>query len=208
MGKAVQDQNDEDLAIRRERILNAAFSAFMKEGYAETSTLEIATRARVSKRALYELVGTKQEILAACISERARRFSVAADATIPADRDGLARALTAFGANLMREVSDPNVVATFRLAIAEAVAAPEAAWALESIGRNARRNALRELMTQAQAAGLVRGDPAEMAEQFFALLWGDLQISLLLRVTERPTESDCTRRARAAATNFLKLHPS
>ena len=37
----------------RQRILGAAFSAFMANGYAETSTLEIATRARVSKRALY-----------------------------------------------------------------------------------------------------------------------------------------------------------
>ncbi|HEY4834688.1 MAG TPA: TetR family transcriptional regulator, partial [Bradyrhizobium sp.] len=37
----------------RTRILDAAFSAFMESGYAETSTLEIATRARVSKRELY-----------------------------------------------------------------------------------------------------------------------------------------------------------
>ncbi|MGB6987243.1 MAG: TetR/AcrR family transcriptional regulator [Candidatus Aquilonibacter sp.] len=207
MSRAVQGKEDEDLALRRERILNAAFSAFMKEGYAEASTLEIATRARVSKRALYELVGTKQELLAACISERARRFRTAETPTLT-DRDGLARALTAYGAKLMREVSDPNVVAVFRLAIAEAVAAPEAARALESIGRDARRNGLREIMTQAELAGLVRGDPAEMAEQFFALLWGDLHISLLLRVAERPTEAECTRRAHAAATNFMRLYPS
>jgi Bacterial regulatory proteins, tetR family len=43
----------------RERILKAAFAAFMKSGYATTSTLEIATRARVSKRELYRLVGNK-----------------------------------------------------------------------------------------------------------------------------------------------------
>jgi AcrR family transcriptional regulator len=43
----------------RARILDAAFAAFMKSGYAATSTLEIATRARVSKRELYALVGNK-----------------------------------------------------------------------------------------------------------------------------------------------------
>jgi AcrR family transcriptional regulator len=32
--------------VVRERILEAAFAAFMKSGYATTSTLEIATRAR------------------------------------------------------------------------------------------------------------------------------------------------------------------
>lgn len=202
----MQAERDEDLELRRERILNAAFSVFMKEGYAKASTLEIASRARVSKRALYELVGTKQELLAACISERAKRFRTA-DMTTPSGRDELARALTAFGAKLIREVSDPNVIAVFRLAIAEAVAAPEAAWALESIGREARRNALQEMMTQARLAGLVSGNSAEMAEQFFALLWGDLQISLLLRVAERPTERDSMQRAHTAAINFLKLYP-
>ena len=58
----------------RERILDAAFAAFMKSGYAAASMLEIATRAHVSKRELYTLVGDKQEMLIACISRRAKRF--------------------------------------------------------------------------------------------------------------------------------------
>src|SRR5215470_15957784 len=62
----------------RERILDAAFAEFMKSGYAKTSTLEIATRAHVSKRELYTLVGNKQQMLIACISERAKRFNVPA----------------------------------------------------------------------------------------------------------------------------------
>src|SRR5882724_12685345 len=81
----------------RERILHAAFSAFMEKGYAETSTLEIATRARVSKRALYALVGNKQEMLVACISERAKRLQVPADLPVPRDRETLAHALATFG---------------------------------------------------------------------------------------------------------------
>ena len=36
----------------RERILDAAFAAFMKSGYVAASTLEIATRARLEARAL------------------------------------------------------------------------------------------------------------------------------------------------------------
>src|SRR3984885_12862182 len=62
----------EETAVRA-RILDAAFAAFMKHGYAATSTLEIATRARVSKRELYATVGNKQEMLIACISQRAAR---------------------------------------------------------------------------------------------------------------------------------------
>ena len=92
----------------RERILLAAFAAFIKNGYATTSTLEIATGARVSKRELYALVGNKQEMLIACISERAKRFDVPADLPVLRDREILAQVLASFGTKLVREVSDPR----------------------------------------------------------------------------------------------------
>src|SRR3984893_9475066 len=113
----------------RERILDAAFSAFMESGFAEASTLEIATRARVSKRELYALVGSKQKMLAACISERAKRLQLPADVPQPHDRETLSRVLVTFGTQPLREITDPTVVAVFRLAIAEAVRAPEVAQA-------------------------------------------------------------------------------
>ena len=43
----------------RERILSAAWQLFMERGFAEATTLEISTRARVSKRELYARVGNK-----------------------------------------------------------------------------------------------------------------------------------------------------
>jgi len=191
----------------RQRILDAAFAAFMEGGYAETSTLEIATRARVSKRELYALVGSKQEMLVACIRERAKRLQVPADLPEPRDRDSLARALAAFGTQLLRETSDPTVIAVFRLAIAEATRAPEVARALDSVGAETSRAALREVMTRAQSAGLLNGRPAEMAEHFAGLLWGNLMISLLLRVAERPNPREIARRARDATAAFLRLYP-
>lgn len=191
----------------RERILEAALAAFMENGYATTSTLEIATRARVSKRELYALVGNKQAMLIACISARAERLDVAADFPVVDDRETLAQALAAFGTKLLREISDPSVIAVFRLAIAEAVRAPEVAHALNSAGREASRAALRTILARARASGLLAGRPAELAEQFGGLLWGDLMISLLLGVTERPNPRDIAQRARDAAAAFLQLHP-
>jgi AcrR family transcriptional regulator len=191
----------------RTRILDAAFAAFMKSGYAATSTLEIATRARVSKRELYALVGNKQEILIACIAERAKRLKVPADLPVPHDRESLAQVLASFGAQLVREITDPTVITVFRLAIADAVRAPEVAQALDAIGREASRAALRQIMTQAQASGLLAGRPAELAEQFGGLLWGNLLVSLLLGVAERPGSREIAARARDATAAFLQLHP-
>ena len=191
----------------RVRILDAAFSAFMESGFAATSTLEIATRARVSKRELYALVGSKQEMLAACIRERAKRLQLPADMPEPADRETLARTLEMFGTQLLREITDPTVVAVFRLAIAEAVRAPEVAQALNATGIEPSRAALHEIMTRARSAGLLDGEPQLMAEQFAALLWGNLMTSLLLRVADRPNPREIARRASDATAALLQLYP-
>jgi AcrR family transcriptional regulator len=195
-------------AAVRDRILDAAFTAFMKSGYAASSTLEIATRARVSKRELYALVGNKQAILIACIGARARRLQVPADLPVPQDRETFARVLTSFGTQLVREITDPTVIAVFRLAIAEAVHAPEVAQALDSIGRETIRAALRQIMAQAREAGLLNGGTAELAEQFGGLLWGNLMVSLLLGVAERPNSREIAARVRDATAAFLQLHSS
>ena len=191
----------------RERILDAAFAAFMKSGYATASTLEIATRARVSKRELYALVGNKQEMLIACIGERAKRFSVPANLPVLRDRQTLEQVLASFGTKLVREISHASVIAVFRLAIAEVVQAPEVARALDSIGRESSRAALRKIMAQAQTAGLLTGSRTELAQEFAGLLWRDLMVSLLLGVAERPNPREIAGRARAAAGAFLQLHP-
>jgi AcrR family transcriptional regulator len=205
MSKRHRESNDETAV--RGRILEAAFAAFMKSGYAAASTLEIASRARVSKRELYALIGNKQQMLIACIADRSRRLEVPVDLPVPRDRETLAHVLSSFGAQLVREVSDPAVIGVFRLAIAEAVHAPEVARALDSIGRETSRAALRKLMARAQESGLLNGRPAELAEQFGGLLWRDLLVSLLLGVAERPGPREIAARARAAAAAFLQLHP-
>jgi len=195
-----------DDATLRQRILSAAFAAFMENGYAETSTLEIATRARVSKRALYEEVGNKQEMLVACIAERAKRLQLPSDLPSPTDRATLARLLTAFGAQLLRETTDPAVVAVFRLAVAEAIRAPEVARTLDAVAMATSRDALRRILTEAAWAGLLDGPPADIADRFIGMLWGSLMVNLLLRSIDAPSPREISRRAEAATAAILRLY--
>lgn len=206
MAKAKSGRGEDGGSAARERILAAAFALFMKKGYAAASTAEVAARAGVSKRDIYALVGNKQEMLVACITERVRRLRLPTDLPVPGDRETLAQVLASFGGHLIREMSDPALVAVFRLAVAEAIHAREVAQALESIGRQAVQAALGDIMTQAQASGLVTGRPADCAEQFSGLLWGNLMISLLLGVAKRPDPREIDARARDAAAAFLTLH--
>lgn len=193
----------------RDRILSAAFAAFKELGYSQASTLEIATRAKVSKRELYALFGSKQQMLVTCIAERAERMRLPAEWPALADHADLDAALTAFGEVLLREISDPDVIAVFRFAIAEADRSTEVAQALETHGRHAARAAVRELLEQAQSAGLLdRADLGRMVGQFMSLLLGDLVLTLAMGLAKRPGAGEIRQRARDAATTFLQLYPA
>ena len=196
----------DDMPVRR-RILDAAFSAFIEAGYAATTTLEIARRARVSKRELYAVVGNKQEMLVACIRERSARLRPPDDLPEPHDRDTLERVLVA-----ARHAAPPRDDARHgrrRLPAGDRRSGPRARGrrGAGTHGRKTGHAALAAIMTKAQANGVLDGRPPDMVEQFAGLLWGDLMTSLLLRVGDPPTPEEITRRAERAAAAFLLLHP-
>jgi AcrR family transcriptional regulator len=188
------------------RIIAAAFAAFMEHGYGNTTMLEIATRAKVSKRDLYASFSNKQAVLLACIANRAARMRLPPDLPVPRDRKMLGATLTALGQTVLREVNDPAVTAIYRLAVAEAEHSPEAAETLNA-SRSGNRGAVAELIAKAHANGILGpGDPSQMMEQFFAMLWGDLMLSRLLGAVGVPKPAEIDRRARGAAEAFLKLY--
>lgn len=190
----------------RSRILGAAFETFRAKGYAHTTMHEIATRAKVSKRDLYANFPDKQALLLGCIAKRTARMRLAPDLPAPRTRQEFAAILATLGAAVIREVSTPAVMAMFRLAISEAVQSPDVAETLNT-NRSVVRNALAELLAQAQAAGLLGpGEPRQMMEQFFGLLWGDLMLGRLLGAVNVPKPEEIDRRARAATDSFLKIH--
>ena len=123
------------------RIIGAAFEAFVENGYAGTTTLEIATRAKVSKRDLYANFPNKQAVLLQCITNRAARMQLSRDLPAPRSREMLAQILVSFGATVIREVTHPAVMAIYRLAISEAERSPDVA-AILNASRLANRNAL------------------------------------------------------------------
>lgn len=192
---------------RREAILNAAFTLLMQRGYERTSTLDIATRAKVSKRELYQLFDDKQAILAACISARVQRMRRPLDLPSPRDAETLRAVLKNFGSTFLREICHPAVVAVYRLAAIEAERSPEVARTLDAAGRDANRAALINLIERAQASDLLApGDAAAMASEFFGLLLGDMLLRLILRVAAPPSAEEIERRTRGATEALLRLH--
>ncbi len=101
---------------------------------------------------------------------------------------------------MVREVSRPEVLATYRLAIIEAENAPDVALTLDRHGRQANTAALVELLTVALERGLLgQGDAAEMAVFFLSqVTGGGLLLRLLMRVVSPPDEPEARQRAELA----------
>ena len=192
----------------RERILDAAFAAFFERGYAGASTLDIATRARISKRELYAQFGSKRALLAAGIKERTARLAVPLEFPDIASSGELAHALRALATALLSLLTDEPVLALYRLAIAESARAPELAATLNTEGHDASWRAFAQFLRNAQTRGLLAGNdtPEDMAAQFTSLALGGIQLQLLLRVAEPPTAAEIKRRAQKATKLFLRLN--
>jgi AcrR family transcriptional regulator len=192
---------------RQRCILEAAYEVLIERGYAGASTLEIARRARVSKRELYAEFGSKAGILRALIASTASRMQLPLATAEIGSRAELAAALSRYGTTALAELTSPAVLAINRLAIAEAGRSSEMGRILEANGREPNRRALIALVAGAQSAGLLsEGDPQAIAGQFFSLLMGDLMNRLLLGVAKRPDKREITRRAAAATAAVLALH--
>jgi AcrR family transcriptional regulator len=196
-----------DPSSARARIIYAAFGAFLEHGFSKVTMLEIATRAKVSKRDLYAEFESKSALLVYCITHRAQRIKLPEQLPEDMDRTVLAETLTTFGAAVLRELTIPEVLAAYRLAIAESWTAPEIAQTINKLGREVAFAALTGLIKQAQAKELLDNtDPRELADQFFALVCRDLHLQLLLGVAKPPSHSALQRRAEIATEAFLALH--
>jgi AcrR family transcriptional regulator len=191
----------------RKRILRAAFQSFTKAGYAGTSTLAIATRAKVSKRDLYATFPNKQAMLVTCITNRSAKMRMPDGLPEPRSREMLASTLTAFATNFLVEASHPDVIAMYRLAISEADRSPEIAQALEEV-RKENRHALADFFAHAQSLELLPpGDLDEMVRQSLALLLSDLMLGRLLGVHAPLSPAQMQQRVDQAVADFLQLHP-
>lgn len=199
----------DDLPERRRAILIAAFAVLMEQGYAGASTLEIATRAKVSKRELYAEFGSKRGILEALIASTSARIKIPLEPEDIQDRADLASALTRYGTTALMLLTQPAVLAVNRLAIAEAGSSSDLGRILDESGREPNRQALVRLLAKAQAAGMLGvGDRDRIGGQFFSLLFGDLILRLLLGVAQPPGAAEIRRRAEAATEAVFLLHPA
>lgn len=190
----------EDRDERRAAVIEAAFVELLEQGADGVTMLSIARRAGASKETLYSWFGSRDGLLSAMIVSNAdataERVSTALDGN-----DDPRETLAAFGAGLLRLLTDPRSLALNRAAMMNPVLASE----LLASGRHRVGPIVETYLAATSASGsLVVLDPSRAFETFYGLVIRDTQIRVLLG--ERgPSAAAIRRRSAAGTEQFLAL---
>ncbi|GAA2431729.1 TetR/AcrR family transcriptional regulator [Streptomyces glaucus] len=187
---------------KRQAILDAAFTVFAREGYANACVKEIAAEARVAKPTVYNHLNDKANLFHHAVKlaaehEVAENLRIVERLARPAD--DLRGALEDVGHRLLRRYCGDRSRALRRLLCAEAHRFPDL---LETTGTGRLTEALADRFARLTLSGHLRTpDPAEAAEQFLALLTGPAEARSRFGTRELPDEV-LRALARAAAGTF------
>jgi AcrR family transcriptional regulator len=187
----------------RQIIFDAARQAFAADGYAATSTEELARRAGISTKTLYRLFPAKAALFEAMCADRLDRLLSDIDLRMGNDADieeGLRGALLACTDLAL----DPEVVALQRMVLQESAAFPELAanFYRNGIARTAAALA-RWLRVQVKKKLVALDDAEEAAGMLIGMVASAPQRAAIYGGVPLPSRKQIERRVRVAAALFL-----
>jgi AcrR family transcriptional regulator len=193
-----------DEAARRERLIAAAEHVFVELGYSASNMDGIARRAGMSKKTIYQVFETKQDLFAAVIDSR--RDALAAMIEGECSDDALApeEVLRRFLRQIARFILAPRQASLYRLAVSESLRAPELANAFHREGSTKACSPLTEWLALQHERGILHvPDPASAAKMLFYMAIAELQMRLLIGECREPDESAIDQRVDYAVRVFL-----
>lgn len=190
-------------AARQAQIEQAAYEVLEEKGYAATSMLAIARRARASNETLYNWYGDKTGLFRALVVRNADAVRQMLEAALAQDAPPLST-LEALGPELLALLTSSRAVQLNRAAAADPTG--ELGALLSERGRDAVAPLIGAVLERARAAGLVDYETtAEAVGLYLDLLVGDLQIRRVIGRAPQPDEAAIAERARRALDRFVVL---
>ena len=193
---------DDKKADRAGQIEAAAYAILEEKGFAGLSVQAVAKRARASNETIYKWYGDKTGLFEALI----RRNSGLVEAAIGAShRQTAADRLAEIGPVLLTMLLGPRAIALNRAAASDPTGTLGRALARE--GRETIAPRVVALMQDAVHEGSLEGAQQEIAETWFSLLIGDLQVRRVTGALSEPRADYITARAATALARLRQLYP-
>ena len=183
---------------KAESILAGAKRAFLAAGFGAVSMDTIAREAGVSKATVYAHFAGKEELFGAVIERECEALNSRYFARFSPDelnpRD-VPASLAILGRRFLELLLSPDGIALYRIIIAEVTRFPQLGEVFWRAGPERQRLQIEAFLKSAIASGtLALADTRLAAEQFVALIRGDVHLRHLLRL-----EADADRRGIGAA---------
>ncbi|MEM9972856.1 MAG: TetR/AcrR family transcriptional regulator [Pseudomonadota bacterium] len=189
-------------AAREARIAEAAYALLEEKGFAGTSMLAIARRARASNETLYNWYGDKTGLFKALILRNSADLRAMLDAA--PDGTPAIETLRAMGPLLLRLLLGDRAIALNRAAAADATGT--LGQALAAAGRDTVLPRITALIARAGAEADLGFETVEgAAETYIRLLVGDQQIRRAIGALPEPGETEIEAHAAKAFTQFSAL---
>lgn len=191
---------DEKKKAREDAIISAAYSVLETDGYAGTSMLKIAKAAKASNETLYRWYGDKRGLFEAMVLANAAETIKALEPAIAQEGDPVA-CLKVASPILLRMLTGERAIALNRAAAADP--SGELGRAIAAGGREQVGPLMAEVLSRLD--GAASSPPHRLAERYFGLLIGDLQIRRVIGVLPVLSEQEINQRCRDALTLFQHL---
>ena len=186
---------------RRERLRDAAENVFVEVGYTAASMDDIARRAGMSKKTVYQLFDDKQSLFAAVIAARKAEFAAMFSEDDISDTHSAEQVLCNFLGKVAHFMLAPRQIALYRLVIAETQRAPELARTFHDEGSNKPCQALKEWMARQNEQGTLRIDDLS-ANMLWSMVVSEPQTTALIS-DKAPDTASISDRVRQAVDLFL-----
>jgi len=153
-----------------ERILSAAADDFLEKGFEETTTADIARRAKVSKRELYSNFSDKRDILSAVITELQAQIQAETNISMSSIGD-LTSVLTRAGTQILEFINSERFGKLFRIVAAESFRDPVSAQKFYLLGPGTgRENTAAFIKRHMNEGALRKANPLQAADDFLDLV--------------------------------------
>lgn len=194
---------EENRSRRQTEIEAAAYAVLEENGYAGTSMLAIAKRARASNETLYNWYGDKQGLFRALVERNAEEVKRHLEEELQTDHGALS-ILATLGPKLLVLLTGDRAVALNRAAAADS--SGELGETLSKAGREAVFPLLEAVFLRARSEGeLAFEETGETVALFLDLLIGDQQIRRVISRLPAPTMGACEARALRAVERLRRL---
>lgn len=184
---------EEKRSARQQQIETAAYAVLEAKGYAGTSMLAIARKARASNETLYNWYGDKRGLFQALVTRNASEVKAYLEEELEGGKDAVS-ILGPFGLKLLMLLTGDRAVALNRAAAADS--SGELGATLSEAGRESVFPLIEQVLLRARAEGLIAFDNSfEAVGLYLDLLVGDLQIRRVIGRAPTPTDDFCQSRA-------------